>query len=218
MMKKIAVRHKACWIEKGFFKSVLLGVVLLLLSVIFNHFASEYATSRASGPVSDLLLDNLPVVNVDFVVNEGAVLFGYFIVAVIFLRPKRIPFVIKSIALFVLIRAIFITFTHLGPIPEHSYIDTTEMFSGLATGGDYFFSGHTGMPFLMALFFWQDRRLRFSFLAISVLFAVSVILGHLHYSIDVFAAFFITYTIYVMAKRFFRRDYSLFLSALEDPA
>jgi len=39
---------------------------------------------------------------------------------------------------------------------------------------------------------------------------VAVLLGHIHYSIDVFSALFITYGIFVIAKKVFARDYLLF--------
>lgn len=213
MIQTLIKNHKQCWFETGFLKSVFLGLLLLCSSLIFNHIASAYATARAGGPVNDLLLDNLPVFNVDGIVNEGAMLFGIFIGTILFLSPKKIPFILKSVAFFVLVRAIFITFTHLGPVLQHSYIDPMDLFSDLTTGGDYFFSGHTGLPFLLALIFWQNYRVRIVCLFVSVVFGASVILGHLHYSIDVFAAFFISHTIFVMVKRFFRRDYSLFLSS-----
>jgi len=43
------------------------------------------------------------------------------------------------------------------------------------------------------------------FIAASIFFGVVVLLGHLHYSIDVLAAFFITYSIYRLAVLFFPR-------------
>jgi hypothetical protein len=46
------------------------------------------------------------------------------------------------------------------------------------------------------------------------MFGVIVLLSHLHYSIDVFAAFFITYSIYHIALKLFDRDYEFF--AYED--
>ncbi len=75
------------------------------------------------------------------------------------------------------------------------------------TGDDLFFSGHVGLTFLMALLLWDVPVLRYIYLAISVMFAGVVLLGHLHYSIDVFAAYFITYTIFILATRLFKSDY-----------
>jgi len=75
------------------------------------------------------------------------------------------------------------------------------------TGDDLFFSGHVGLTYLMALLLWDTPRLRYIYLAISIMFAAVVLLGHLHYSIDVFAAYFITYSIYILSTRLFKRDY-----------
>ncbi|MCL5009147.1 MAG: hypothetical protein M1400_02270, partial [Patescibacteria group bacterium] len=55
-----------------------------------------------------------------------------------------------------------------------------------------------------------DRLLRYVFLAASVVFGAAVLLGHLHYSIDVFSAFFITYGIYRIAVKIFPADSKLF--------
>ncbi|HBB03313.1 TPA: hypothetical protein DCZ39_00140 [Patescibacteria group bacterium] len=51
------------------------------------------------------------------------------------------------------------------------------------------------MPFLMALIFWKNKLMRYAFILAAMSFGIIVLLGHLHYSIDVLAAFFITYTI-----------------------
>jgi membrane-associated phospholipid phosphatase len=97
----------------------------------------------------------------------------------------------------------------LGPILGHSFIDGNELMSTFNVGSDFFFSGHTGLPFLIALIFWDNRLIRYISLSASILFGVSVLLGHLHYSIDVFAAFFITYSIFAIARRFFAKDYDV---------
>jgi len=47
----------------------------------------------------------------------------------------------------------------------------------------------------MALLFWKNKIMRYIFIFGALSFGVIVLLGHLHYSIDVLAAFFITYTI-----------------------
>jgi len=62
----------------------------------------------------------------------------------------------------------------------------------------------------MALLFWENKYLKLFFIACSITAAIAVILGHLHYTIDVFSAFFITYGVYYLSRRFFQKDYKLF--------
>jgi membrane-associated phospholipid phosphatase len=50
------------------------------------------------------------------------------------------------------------------------------------------------------------------FLAWSVFFAAVVLLGHLHYSIDVLGAVFVAYAVYHFVDRYFPKEHALFLS------
>lgn len=209
-MKNILSRHKYHWNQKKFRSSALLGVLFFALSLIISHQASTYADIRASNYVTDILLDNLPTFDVDGILNYGVMAFSIFVICVLVVEPKKIPFALKSLALFVVIRSVFITLTHLGPLPGQTPVNPNDLLSRLILGNDYFFSGHTGMPFLIALIFWKDKLIRNISIACSLIFAVSVILGHLHYSIDVFAAFFITYGIFHISQNFFPKDYEFF--------
>lgn len=202
-------RHESIFSNRDYLLSVLVGALFFSVSLVINYFASVYATYRASSPVTDLLLNNLPVVNVAALFIYGTLLLFGFIVFVGLYRPHRIPFILKSIALFVVIRSVFVTFTHLGPFPGQLFPPDTPI-RWFAFTGDLFFSGHTGLPFLMALFFWENKTLRSVFLGVSFLFGAIVLLGRYHYSIDVFAAFFIAYGIADLAKLFFKKDYALF--------
>jgi len=206
-MEKFFADHKIVWRSKDFLSSALLGVGLLLASFVANYYAGVYADSSQSNAVGDLLLDHLPVYNVEAIFFEGFFVLLILVILILAYRPKAIPFTIKSVALFILIRSVFITLTHLKIFPQHAFLDPNDTFQNVFTfGGDLFFSAHTGLPFLFALIFWKDRRARFFFLVASAFFAAIVLLGHLHYSIDVFAAFFITYSIYRMAGFFFGKD------------
>lgn len=184
-------------------------MLLLIASLFVNYFANVYTTNHVSNYVSDLILDNLPVMNVDFIFVEGFAILWIFLISLLIWDPKRIPFVIKSIAVFILIRSVFIMLTHLALPPDHSYLEPDSTFRYISAGNDMFFSSHAGLPYLVALNFWENKKLRFIFVAASIFFAVVVLLGHLHYSIDVLAAFFITYSIYHISRRLFPRDYEL---------
>jgi hypothetical protein len=208
-MKNIFKKHRTLWLDRYFAYSAAFGLIFFFLSLYVNRLASIYALQSASNAVNDIILDNTPVIDVNLIVTTGAFLFFLFITLMTLTHPKKLPFLLKSAALFIVIRSIFITLTHLGPMPYQSYIDPTNFFSSYNLGTDYFFSGHTGLPFLMSLIFWDKRWIRYVALACSLVFGTSVLLGHLHYSIDVFAAFFITYTIFVIAQKLFPKDYSL---------
>ncbi len=200
-------------LDKAIIPDIIWSAVYLALSFLVNFYAGSFATKHTSNSVTDLLLDNLPVVRVDIVFIEGSLLLWLFVCALLLCQPERIPFVLKSVALFVLVRSAFIVLTHLGPFPERSTLDANEIIQLFTFGSDLFFSGHTGAPFLLALIFWKQPVLRAFFLGASALFGISVLVGHLHYSIDVFAAFFITYGIFDMAKFLFAREHVLFENA-----
>ncbi len=217
-MIKIIGKHKSIWSQKKFVLSTVLGLLFFLASLAFNYVANNYAFEVSSNAVSDILLDNLPIVNTEILFVEGSLAFVVLILLLMMREPKIIPYVLKSTALFVIIRAIFVTLTHLGPFPQQITIhSTSEIFHTLiySSGADLFFSGHTGLPFLFALMFWRKYYLRIIFLISSFVAAVSVLLGHMHYSIDVAAAFFITYGIFQMTLKFFREDHRFFLHGAE---
>src|SRR3989344_1319499 len=210
-MRKIIHKHKLFWSQGSFCWSVILSLILLAASLFANYFANVYVAIRASNSVTDLIYDNVPVINISWVFFQGIVLIFLFVIWLLIREPNKIPFVIKSVAIFILIRSIFITLTHLAVPPQRSFLNWGNVFDEFTSGNDLFFSSHTGMPFLMALIFWQNKRLRIFFICLSILFGVSVLLGHLHYSIDVFAAFFITYGIWHIAMWLFPKDHKLFL-------
>src|SRR5262245_58878850 len=110
--------------------------------------------------------------------------------ALMICRPNCIPYALKAIALFLLVRAVFVALTHVAPSP----IDPQKpapFFNSIFFGGDLFFSGHTGLPFLAALAFWHIWQWRMLYLALTAFFGAIVPIGHYHYSIDVHAALFI---------------------------
>ncbi|MFH1178373.1 MAG: phosphatase PAP2-related protein [bacterium] len=198
-------------------RSLAEAVFLLTLSFVCQHIATVYALSYSSRPTStyvgDLLLDNLPVVDLNFIIIEVA-LFAIVITVlfVVLFRPRYILFTLKALALFIAIRALFMSLTHMGIYPGHitpgsGFFDAIYSYFNMQTG--FFFSGHTGMPFLMALIFWKKPLERNLFLLLSFVFAIAVLLAHIHYSIDVLAAPFMAYGIFKIARYLFLRDYKL---------
>lgn len=212
-VKRVAHRsyesHKNLWKDRHFLLSVLLGVFMLLASFVINYFAGVFASDSVSSSVTDVILDNTRVWDVTFIFINGAFMFWVFMAVMLVIEPKRTPFTFKALALFTIIRSGFISLTHLAPFATHLVLPVDNLIDMFTFSGDLFFSAHTGGPFLMALVFWDQKYVRYLCLAASVMFGIVVLLGHLHYSIDVFAAFFITYSIYHMAGYFFKHDFAL---------
>lgn len=202
--------------------SLLSAFALLAGAYVIEHFATtyafEYSLRTTSSHVGDIILDNIPVINLNFIIIEGALAtIALGVIYVVCFKPRHLIFTLKAIALFIGIRAIFISLTHVGIYPDHivpgrGFFDGLYQYFNFQTG--LFFSGHTGLPVLMALIFWQTPTVRFLFLALSAVNGIAVLFAHIHYSIDVFAAPFIAYGIFKIALRLFPHDH-LLIEAVE---
>jgi hypothetical protein len=204
-MEQIKAKYKVHFRNKDFLLSLFFSFVIFAAAIIANFYAGTYATKIASNSVTDIILSNIRAYDLDGLFVYGSFVFSIFILFIFAIKPQQIPFVIKSISLFIIIRAIFITLTHIGPFPSQIAI-SSDILSKLTFGADLFFSGHTGLPFLLALIFWKDKIIRYISIFFSLSFAVIVLLSHMHYTIDVLSAFFITYGIYHIALFIFHKD------------
>ena len=189
--------------------SAVLGLIMLGASLVINYCAGLYTSSMATSSVQDIILDNLPVLNTGFIFVYGALAMWFFVMVILVLNPRYLPFALKSIALLIVVRSIFTIMTHLGPYPSMTTWPENNLLGKFSFGADFFFSGHTAFPFLIALILWHKTLFRWIFIFLSLFFAASVLLGHLHYSIDVFAAFFITYSVFILGCRLFTNEYVL---------
>ncbi len=207
-------QHKEFWNAQRAL-SLVSALVLVGIALIVQRYADIYVSKVAGVPVSDIILDNIPTIDIDVLIVQGALIFTLVAAILVVVRPKYIIFTIKTLALFIIVRSFFISLTHLGISPNELQFDTSNIGYNLYnflfnTRGDFFFSGHTGVPFLFAFIFWREKYWRYFFLAVSFVFGVSVLLAHIHYSIDVFAAPFMTYGIYMISCHLFPGDLKLF--------
>lgn len=206
--KNLAGRHKNLWLDRTFAFSAIWGLIFFAASALVNYGIINYLNKQTRSTTFDILLQNLPVVNTDIIFSGGTILFVVFLIILLAIYPEKIPFILKSISLFICVRALFVIMTPLAPYSDHikTRLDDVWDLRYITGGTDLFFSGHTGMPFLMALVFWENKILRYIFFMASFVVAAAVLLGHLHYTIDVFSAFFITYGIFHIAQVFFKED------------
>lgn len=204
---KVIHRWKELLKEKKFRMSLIAGMGVLLLAYFVNFKAALYTNSIPVLSVGDLILDNTPTVNLSFMYTFG-IFFTVFMVIIypLIFKPELVPFAAKTVGMFIITRAFFISLTHLGAPIDYFMLPQLEDQPGvfkLFYMNDLFFSGHTGFPFLAALLFWENKTIRVFFVLMSIAQAITVLLMHVHYSIDVFSAYFITYTIYVVSDKIF---------------
>ncbi len=206
--------------DRAFLESLLFGILAILLSLVSVHYSAEFATNASSNHVTDIILSNVPAYDVSILFTWGAfaaVLFSIFVV--IFLKFRAAPYMLKTAALLLIIRSIFVSLTHISPYPSKIplspyFLSSATVAQMFFTGDDLFFSGHVGLTYLMALLLWDTPWLRYTYIALSIMFAIVVLLGHLHYSSGVFAAFFITHSIYTISMKIFKTDFARATSEL----
>jgi len=214
VMKDLFSEHRGFWTPERK-RSLYLGLLLVVLALVIQINAGRHSARYAmiAPATGDLFLDNLPIWHIGFVIVIIAILFWIFSCLLLVRHPSRLLFAIKAIALFIIFRAFFMNLTHLGLYPGAAMPGAGNMGWGfyrhLTFEGNFFFSGHTGFPFLMALIFWDSNFWRRFFILATFFFGAAVLLAHVHYSIDVFSAPFIVYGIFVITSRYFPKDRAL---------
>lgn len=187
--------------------SCLVAMLFLIGAYVVNDLANAYGDAQTYISVGDIIIDNIPVVDLEIFYTWGM----YFLIAAIvfyplFVVPERAPFTIKTMAVMMYLRSGFILLTNLGPPVGFFYegaIVGGDVLSDFLFRNDLFFSGHAAYPFLA---FWIFRDLKWAgwiFLIGTLLGSVTVLFMHVHYSIDVFAAYFIAYGVYKFSEYVF---------------
>ncbi len=193
--------------------NVAVSLFFLYLAYKATMIAGVIATKNA--PVmglNDLVLSNIPRYDTSFI--HGPVSFFLYDMRwwLFLLFIRYTPFAAKALAILIFLRAITINLTSLG-MPDEIIPTIAEA----TFGGDLFFSGHVANLFMLGLCFWSIKILRYFFILMSIVFGISALLGHYHYTIDVLAAPFFAYGVFVIAKKLFKDDYARILKGVVSP-
>jgi membrane-associated phospholipid phosphatase len=145
--------------------------------------------------LSDLILDNLPVLDVSLLYDLFCLVIFATVGIYIIHRKEygRLPYILLLCGIFFILRGIFIVLTPFGNPPEFNGSDA--FFNGFAKFElGVYPSGHVGNSFLLLLLVTDKgyRKIMSLWLAVIVL---SLFLAHGHYSIDMLSGFLFAYAI-----------------------
>ncbi len=168
------------------------------------------ADQRALPVGNDWLLRRLPLVNTLPILSWGW--FGlhlYACGAAVAYSPRRIPFLIFLLTVYMVVRTAFVFLSPIGaPVDMVDMRLHDAIFSRILGSwtfmNEFVFSGHTAIPFLFYLFF-KTPGLKRLMLGGSIVMAVGVLLSRNHYTVDVIAAFFTSYSVYALAEAGYER-------------
>ena len=173
----------------------LLGIGALLSALAINNKVSTYVDHVHGPSVGDLILDNIPIYDLNFLFFWVVLIFWVSNIVYRIIFPKEFSFILVSMSLFVVVRSFFIALTHLGP-PENLLVTPDEL-SYYSFNADMFFSGHVGAPFFYALL-TGIKSVKWIAIIYSIAMVIIVLMSHGHYSIDIFASFLIAHSLSVL--------------------
>lgn len=200
------IRHEWEEVDHKWFVILLAGAFLFFIfSFFFYSMAGQYLDHRPLPQGSDILLNRLPLIDLTPVLSYGWLATHLFATAAALTYcPRRIPYLLGTIGLFMIIRTVFVALNPVGAPSGMINLNAAYLFAPirgiLAFENEFFFSGHTSLPYLYFLIF-QAPWIRGAFLLDSFVMAASVLLTRNHYTIDVLGAYFMTYAIYRLSRR-----------------
>lgn len=157
----------------------------------------------------DPLLGLLPRPDVEFLLSWVWIGFHPAVWACWARRERsRLPYFFGMIGFWMIVRSLFIALNPVGPPAGIERIYEGGALSFLQGrfifDNELFFSGHAGAPYLYSLLSRERPVLARACLAFSVLMGAGVLLSRNHYFIDVAAAYFMTYSIHALGRRWLK--------------
>jgi hypothetical protein len=204
---KIAWRY--AFAEPFYKKRLQLGLIIWIALLIAFPFFFDFIEIRNGIILHDFIINSLPAYDVSIL--TFLIIWSMFLLFLYraMYNPELLLLFLWAFIFLSISRFLTIYFVPLNPpeqlIPLRDPI--TNIFYGRKHGfitKDLFYSGHTSTQFLMYLCLTKklDKILA---LTSTILVGFLVLIQHVHYSVDVIAAPFITYIVYLLSKQLVKR-------------
>jgi hypothetical protein len=205
MEESIKGKWQTAWGTRNFRNKILAGILLLFTTLATFPFFFQTIEDRNGNVLNDWVLNQLLAYNMSlpiFIIIWVSTVF-------IFIRSYQNPDIfITFLWAYVILSITRLIVISLVPLnPPVGLIELKDPISNTFYGlrvvtKDLFFSGHTSTAFLMFLCL-KKRNDRIVMLAATFVLGLLLLIQHVHYTIDVLAAPFFTYLIYLSAKQYF---------------
>ncbi len=190
--------------NRNFFISTLIFVSLILF--FFTNFL-QFVENREGFSFRDPILVLFNPIDLTWLIF--AMIYSGLIFALIslFKSPRILSTALLTYGIMVLIRIISMYSLPLNP-PENM-IALEDPFVEFFGGGktltkDLFFSGHTATSFIFYLTS-VNKKIKMLFLILTVIMGISVLLMHVHYTVDVVVAPLASFTSYRISKKIIKK-------------
>lgn len=182
-----------------------LAVVLYCYSDFLNHIEARIGFS-----FNDPVLSLFHPIDLTWLIFTAIYLSLLTGIIILLRNPLKLIFAVQIYTVLILVRMIAMYSVPFNPPPAMIPLnDPLVQFFGTGTllTKDLFFSGHTATLFMLFLVV-DNKPYRQIFLILTFIVGISVILQHVHYFIDVFAAPFFACGSYLIVK-YIRERFSL---------
>ena len=193
------------WQEPRFRNKTIIALLLVAIILLSLPAFFAFIEKREGMVLQDYVLDAIPAIDVSiptFVTIWSVVVLVFYR---IYHNPRLFLLIAYGFILMCLARILTISLLPLNP--PAGIITLKDPIANIAYGGngifitkDLFYSGHTGNMFLFFLCL-EAKWDKIIALTASFLIGLLVLVQHIHYSIDVIAAFIFTYFLYLGAKK-----------------
>ncbi len=199
----IKLLWKNAWESSTYKKKLFWGLIPTLIILALFPLFFQYIEKREGIVLNDFVLNALPVMNVS-VITFALI---WFTAGLTLYRCYQNPYLtIQFIWAFLFLCISRIITISIVPFnPPANLIPLMDPLSNKFYGGTYitkdlFFSGHTSTQFLMFLCLSKKTDKTIAIIS-SVLVGILVLIQHVHYTVDVLAAFPLTYVIYRLSMK-----------------
>lgn len=203
--QSIALAWRSAWSSRKYRTLTITGSIIVLGILVSFPFFFSFIEQRQGILLNDRLLLLIPPIDVS--IATFMVIWSMTVLLCIRCVQDPSIFIVFLWCFIILCFSRMITIILVPLNPPPGLIPLKDPLSSIFYGGtnkfiqkDLFYSGHTSIQFLMFLTL-KKRTDKMLALLCAITIGTLVLMQHIHYTIDVLAAFLFSYFIYLLGKR-----------------